>query len=656
MKVTPPTTNKEETTKATATYDYINYEALLNSVCLTAGDDSWKTVIGRDYGPETFIISDAWQLLQRKFKLAVNNNYSSISNLAVCPICFEQPKNSNEWYTTISCHHSMCKTCLHNYAICLTNDASHVGPLKCPCCPRLLRTADARVALDYRQQRLQKSSGKLLYHWRKQSLQGGTEQNSEHEINDDGDESALNLLIQWDTKARNSLLRTMEDFRPCPHCSSNSNNDGGRRADDNVRASATSTATTSDDEDNIGRDDGGAGREDGRGGGGFVTPDCLAPINDKRERNAEWLLNLSGNPSSLIVLLFYFVFYLNRTTTNNNNNTNINGVGNDQYFIIALQILLTVLPSLLVPIIPHVLRYILAIVARRIMTCPICVTCPCCNKEFNLDASSELQHLHNQGMGGGGGRTEDVATQQWKTINTRNCPNCSSPIMKDGGCNHVKCTKCRIEFCWACMQSRSRCLAYQCKNGAPYGNPFGDGSLLAVMSGLNAMEHQRNAVGRQNMSLMERIYHVESLALQNLGFFRLLLPPFNHAPMIVTGTICVMSISMLYSTSNGNWLFWKFTKWTMSLVTSVILPFLLIVAIMRYNIIGRWQRRNHAWPNIGNNNNRSIARGDNIIRRGEDNHVPARNREVFIEPFWLRGFTEEEQIAEAIARSLAEST
>jgi hypothetical protein len=195
-------------------------------------------------------------------------------------------------------------------------------------------------------------------------------------------------------------------------------------------------------------------------------------------------------------------------------------------------------------------------------------------------------------------------------------------------------------------------LAYQCKNGAPYGNPFGDGSLLAVMSGLNAMEHQRNAVGRQNMSLMERIYRVELLALQNLGFFRLLLPPFNHAPTVVIGVFFVMSISMLYSTSNGNWLFWKFTKWTMSLVTSVILPFLLIVTLMRYNIIGRWQRRNNARPNIGNN----IARGDNIIRRGQDNHVPARNREVFIEPFWLRGFTEEEQIAEAIARSLIEST
>jgi hypothetical protein len=200
------------------------------------------------------------------------------------------------------------------------------------------------------------------------------------------------------------------------------------------------------------------------------------------------------------------------------------------------------------------------------------------------------------------------------------------------------------------MQSRSRCLAYQCKNGAPYGNPFGDGSLLAVMTGLNAMEHQRNDVGIQNMSLMERIHRVESLSLQNLGFFRLLLPPFNHASTIEIGIICVMS--MLYSISSDTWLFGKFTKSITSLVTSVILPFLLVLAIMSHNIIGRWQRRNNAWPNVRNNNNRSITGGDNIIL----SHVQARNREVFIEPFWLRGFTEEEQIAKAIARSLIEST
>ena len=636
MKDTP-TTNKQSSTTA----NYNGYEALLNSACSTAGDDSWKTVIGRNHGPEAFIISDAWQLLQRKLKLVVNGHGSSSSSssgnkLAVCPVCFEQPKDSNEWHTTISCHHTMCKRCLHNYAICLTNDASHIGPLRCPCCPRLLRTADARVALEYREQhrRLQTGGGKLLYR-RKQSLRGGTEHNSES--NDD--ESAINLLIRWDTKTRNALLRTMDNFRPCPHCSSSntwsSNNNGGGESDDLVGATALS-------DDDRSRDNGSGGS-----GGGFVTPDCIAPINDKRERNAERVLNLAGNPSSLIVVLVYFVFYVNRT--NATTNTNINGVGNDQYFIIALQILLTFLPSLLVPIIPHVLRYILALLARRIMTCPICVTCPCCNKEFSLDASSELQQWHNQGLGGG--RTEEMATRQWKTINTRPCPNCASPIMKDGGCNHVKCTKCRNEFCWACMQSRSRCLAYQCKNGAPYGNPFGDGSLLAVMTGLNAMERQRNGVGgRQNMSLMERIHRVESLSLQNLGFLRLLLPPFNHASTIVIGIICVMM--MLYNT----WLFGKFTKSITSLVTSVILPFLLVLAIMSYNIIGRWQRRNNAWPNVRNNNNRSFTGGDNIILRGQENHVQARNREVFIEPFWLRGFTEEEQIAEAIARSLIEST
>ena len=640
MKDTP-TTNKQSSTTA----NYNGYEALLNSACLTAGDDSWKTVIGRNHGPETFIISDAWQLLQRKLKLVVNGHGSSSSSssgnkLAVCPVCFEQPKDSNEWHTTISCHHTMCKRCLHNYAICLTNDASHIGPLRCPCCPRLLRTADARVALEYREQhrRLQTGGGKLLYR-RKQLLRGGTEHNSES--NDD--ESAINLLIRWDTKTRNALLRTMDNFRPCPHCSSSntwsSNNNGGGESDDLVGATALS-------DDDRSRDNG-----SGDSGGGFVTTDCIAPINDKRERNAERVLNLAGNPSSLIVVLVYFVFYVNRT--NATTNTNFICVGNDQYFIIALQILLTFLPSLLVPIIPHVLRYILALLARRIMTCPICVTCPCCNKEFSLDASSELQQWHNQGLGGG--RTEEMATRQWKTINTRPCPNCASPIMKDGGCNHVKCTKCRNEFCWACMQSRSRCLAYQCKNGAPYGNPFGDGSLLAVMTGLNAMERQRNGVGgRQNMSLMERIHRVESQALQNLGFFRLLLPPFNHASTIVIGIICVMS--MLYSISSDTWLFGKFTKSITSLVTGAFLPFVLVLAIMSYNIIGRWQRRNNAWPNVRNNNDRSFTGGDNIILRGQENHVQARNREVFIEPFWLRGFTEEEQIAEAIARSLIEST
>jgi len=39
-------------------------------------------------------------------------------------------------------------------------------------------------------------------------------------------------------------------------------------------------------------------------------------------------------------------------------------------------------------------------------------------------------------------------------IKARNCPNknCSVSIFKDGGCNHMTCEKCKIQFCWICME------------------------------------------------------------------------------------------------------------------------------------------------------------------------------------------------------------
>ena len=33
---------------------------------------------------------------------------------------------------------------------------------------------------------------------------------------------------------------------------------------------------------------------------------------------------------------------------------------------------------------------------------------------------------------------------------TKKCPNCKSPILKTGGCNYMRCTKCNYEFCWVC--------------------------------------------------------------------------------------------------------------------------------------------------------------------------------------------------------------
>lgn len=48
--------------------------------------------------------------------------------------------------------------------------------------------------------------------------------------------------------------------------------------------------------------------------------------------------------------------------------------------------------------------------------------------------------------------TEAVANTLWLVTNSKSCPNCKSPIQKNEGCNHMKCTKCKHEFCWVCLE------------------------------------------------------------------------------------------------------------------------------------------------------------------------------------------------------------
>ena len=90
------------------------------------------------------------------------------------------------------------------------------------------------------------------------------------------------------------------------------------------------------------------------------------------------------------------------------------------------------------------------------------------------------------------------------------------------------------DFCWACMRPKSRCHAYQCTNGAPYGNAFGDGSLMAVRAGLEALERERQA-GR---TLIERIDNLEALALRNLRLFN---NPFGFVALV--GALCLLFTS-----------------------------------------------------------------------------------------------------------------
>lgn len=42
---------------------------------------------------------------------------------------------------------------------------------------------------------------------------------------------------------------------------------------------------------------------------------------------------------------------------------------------------------------------------------------------------------------------------RWMLQNTKKCPDCLSPIEKNGGCLHMVCKKCKHHFCWLCKES-----------------------------------------------------------------------------------------------------------------------------------------------------------------------------------------------------------
>lgn len=59
----------------------------------------------------------------------------------------------------------------------------------------------------------------------------------------------------------------------------------------------------------------------------------------------------------------------------------------------------------------------------------------------------------------------DRASEEWKRLNTKQCPNCHVNIQRSEGCNHMTCRHCMHEFCWLCMinwpgYSRHACPTY----------------------------------------------------------------------------------------------------------------------------------------------------------------------------------------------------
>ena len=48
---------------------------------------------------------------------------------------------------------------------------------------------------------------------------------------------------------------------------------------------------------------------------------------------------------------------------------------------------------------------------------------------------------------------DDSETANYIRANTKDCPRCGTCIEKNGGCNHMHCNKCKLDFCWVCMRA-----------------------------------------------------------------------------------------------------------------------------------------------------------------------------------------------------------
>jgi len=219
------------------------------------------------------------------------------------------------------------------------------------------------------------------------------------------------LIKQWDLKIRDQLLRAIPSFRACPKCGN-----GGKN-------SVTCT------------------KVDGSFGGGFVTPECLRPqYQERREEAIKILLKRNYGYASILFVYLLLVAIVALTKSPS----------------AKLDLWSMILPIYVFTKLGMALNYLLARKAREELFRSISVECPCCDEAFVLPAQST--------------QLEDEETSRWVKTNTRQCPSCSVPISKAGGCNHVKCSHCGAVFCWACMRLRTACRAYRCQNDAPYQN------------------------------------------------------------------------------------------------------------------------------------------------------------------------------------------
>ncbi|XP_045177754.2 ankyrin repeat and IBR domain-containing protein 1-like [Mercenaria mercenaria] len=79
-----------------------------------------------------------------------------------------------------------------------------------------------------------------------------------------------------------------------------------------------------------------------------------------------------------------------------------------------------------------------------------------CSCESLQKWMGEIKDIRPETLNGTETETETAANCLWLVTNSKSCPNCKSPIQKNEGCNHMKCSKCKYDFCWVCLDQWKR--------------------------------------------------------------------------------------------------------------------------------------------------------------------------------------------------------
>lgn len=396
------------------------------------------------------------------------------------------------------------------------------------------------------------------------------------------------LVRKWDHKIRDQVLRALPSYRSCPKC--NNKNEGNSSS---------------------------------LGGGGFVTPECLLPYYEQRETQAMRVLRLLPVTNAGIFLLF--LGYCNFIT----------------HFPSE-----SVLADMIFMMLPLPTFYKLAIQcqaflafrARQALWEPIPVECPCCDESFGLSAQSELSPETNSAMA-------DEHTSKWMQSHTRPCPSCSVPIVKSGGCNHMRCSSCRASFCWACMQLRTRCRAYQCTNGGRDAVPLPDGIMQVVAEDsestptlLTVLDNFERIRGRGTLTRRDAGIILSSLLLRKS------LPVQSIANFVGYATTCVGYATTMFFGSK--------------LVLGAIWAYIFLVATQNWSReqahrVHRHLQRNHTRRQVGHN----LTFVDSWIQRLQGrngNPRPPANPHNLVAENMAMNMTDDQMLAAALANSRRE--